>query len=158
MMDEIRRYLLSLVCAAMISALIMRLVRGRGSLSGIAKVLCGLFITYTVLEPLPAFDISDLSKPLSQYSAEAASAGEMGIALSRVAFRGSIKERTEAYILDKAKTLEANLQVEVELSSDDIPTPKTVTISGKASPYVKKQLSGMIEKDLGVGVENQRWI
>jgi hypothetical protein len=47
--------------------------------------------------------------------------------------------------------------VEVELSDEEIPVPKTVSVTGKISPYAKKQLSEMMERELGIKVENQKW-
>lgn len=156
-MGGLRDYLIGVISAAMICTVVMRLVRNYDTLGKIAKLMCGIFITYTVLSPLPAFDLSDLSGIASRYTAEAQEAADEGVQISQDALRQSIKERTEAYILDKAKSLEADLRVEVELSKDEIPVPKTVSIFGKTSPYAKKKLSSMIAEEIGVEMENQKW-
>ena len=67
-----------------------------------------------------------------------------------------ISEQTEAYILDKAADLHANLHVEVTVGEDNLPT--AVTLSGEASPYARRQIQAIIANDLGISKENQKWI
>ena len=66
-----------------------------------------------------------------------------------------IKAETEAYILDKASQLNVELSVEVTIDEENIPT--AVTLSGEVSPYARRQLQEIIESDLGIAKENQRW-
>ena len=61
-----------------------------------------------------------------------------------------IKQRTQAYILDKAQALNTVLEVEVTLSDDDIPVPLKVRLKGKISPYAKGRLQATIAEDLGI--------
>ena len=68
-----------------------------------------------------------------------------------------IKERTQSYILDKAQSLNAVLDVEVTLSDDEIPVPVKVCITGKVSPYARGRLENLIIEDLGIEKENQIW-
>lgn len=156
-MDDLREYLLSVIGAVMICAIITRFVNGSDTLRTLTKLLCGLFIVYTAIKPLPIINLSGISAITSRYSVEAQTSAQLGIDMSSDVLRQSIKEQTQAYILDKAKTLKADLQVEVELSEDDIPVPMRVSIIGKVSPNAKKQLTAMIEKDLGINMEYQRW-
>ena len=60
--------------------------------------------------------------------------------LARDSMADIIKEETEAYILDKAADLHANLRVEVAVGEDNLPA--AVTISGEASPYARRQITG----------------
>lgn len=156
-MTGLRDYLISVISAAMISAVIMRLVNGKGTLCMITKLLCGLFIAYTAIKPIPTFDLPEISTITSRYTAGAQEAVELGCNMSSEVLKQSIKEQTQAYILDKAKVLDADLQVEVELTEDDIPALKTVSMTGKISPYAKEQLSAIIEKELGIDMEHQKW-
>jgi hypothetical protein len=155
--EGLRNYLLSVICAAMISGIVMSLIKGNKTVQTITKLLCGLFMIYTAVKPLPMLKVSDLSSVTDRYSREAQQAAQLGKDMSEDAIRHSIKEQIRAYILDKAQTLEADLQVEVELSDEEIPAPKTVLITGKISPYAKEQLSEMMERELGVNMENQKW-
>lgn len=156
-LEGLRDYLISVISTAMVSALIMRLVHEKGTLGTITKLLCGLFVIYTAVKPIPAFDLSDLGMISSKYSVQAQQAGRMGEDMGRDALRQGIKDRTETYILDKAKVLKADLQVEVELSEDNVPVPEAVSIFGKVSPYAKEQLSEMIEAEIGIEMEYQKW-
>ena len=80
----------------------------------------------------------------------------MGENLARDSMADIIKEETEAYILDKAADLHANLRVEVAVGEDNLPA--AFTISGEASPYARRQIQAMIANDLGISKENQKWI
>ena len=86
---------------------------------------------------------------------DAEDAAAMGENLARDSMADIIKEETEAYILDKAADLHANLRVEVAVGEDNLPA--AVTISGEASPYARRQIQAMIANDLGISKENQKW-
>ena len=90
------------------------------------------------------------------YMGDAEDAAAMGENLARDSMADIIKEETEAYILDKAADLHANLHVEVIVGEDNLPT--AVTLSGEASPYARRQIQAIIANDLGISKENQKWI
>ena len=156
-MTWLRDYLMSMICASMICALLVRFVKSKGMAHALLKMLCGLFLTYTVIKPLPAFKTLDFSGGIPDYAAKAQQAADMGVDLSRNALRQSIKDQIESYILEKARQLELDVQVEVDILADEIPVPKAVSVYGKVSPYAKQKLSAVIEKDIGVSMENQKW-
>lgn len=91
-----------------------------------------------------------------RYMDDAEDAAAMGENLARDSMADIIKEETEAYILDKAADLHANLRVEVAVGEDNLPA--AVTIFGEASPYARRQIQAMIANDLGISKENQKWI
>ena len=68
-----------------------------------------------------------------------------------------IKDRTEAYILDKAASMGLSLRVEVILSEEEIPKPITVKLWGTVPPYTKTRLRNWMEDTLGIGEEDQLW-
>ena len=76
---------------------------------------------------------------------------------TKTALARLIKQRTCAYILDKAQALNVALEVEVTLSDDDIPVPEAVRLKGKVSPYAKGRLQTIIAEDLGIEKERQTW-
>lgn len=141
----------------MVCALLVRFTKTKGTVHAVTKLLCGLFITYTVVKPLPAVKAPDISGMISNYGVEAQRAVELGEDISRNALEQSIKEQTEAYILERARQLELDVLVEVDMTAEQVPVPKTVSLCGKVSPYAKKKLSAIIEKDIGIGMENQEW-
>ena len=69
-----------------------------------------------------------------------------------------ISMQCEEYILDKAKAIGMNIQVEVHLNEDMFyPLPVRVMISGRYSPWQKEKLSLILEQDLGVPGNQQEW-
>lgn len=120
------------------------------------KLICGLFLAYTVLSPISRVDFSNLPDFSLGYMGDAEDAAAMGENLARDSMADIIKEETEAYILDKAADLHANLHVEVTVGEDNLPT--AVTLSGEASPYARRQIQAIIANDLGIAKENQKWI
>ena len=79
----------------------------------------------------------------------------MGENLARDSMAEIIKSETEAYILDTARSLQAEVTVEVSVNEENV--PDSVTVSGAVSPYVRRQLQRIIESDLGIAKENQKW-
>ena len=71
------------------------------------------------------------------------------------AIADGIAAELEAYIEDKAESLGANVQVQVEMESrGGVPTPQRVTLRGAYSAA----LADVIEAELGVTKERQIWI
>ena len=72
--------------------------------------------------------------------------------------RTFIKKETEAYILDKAVSLGADISVSVTVSDSAPLTPIKITIKGAVSPYVNKVLKSYLEEQFGIPEEAQIWI
>lgn len=155
-MDAARAYLLSVTGAALLCAMANGFLGKKGS-AGAARLLTGLFLGLTVLKPLgnwnPDF-FEDISFSISDAAQEAVEQGE---GLSKKELANIIKEKTSAYILEKAKQYNAELHVVVEVSDDTIPVPVRVRIMGQIGPYAKSQLQTIIQEQLGISKENQQW-
>lgn len=156
-MEQIRSYLISVVCTALICGVSMKLLSSKGSAETVMKLITGMIMTFALLQPFTGFDFSDITKSFDLYSADAQNIVSASKVESQKALRAGIKQRTEAYILDKAQEMKVNISVRVEVSDDDLPVPKTVHISGQVSPYVKSKLQSYIASDLGISKENQKW-
>lgn len=156
-MEDLRNYLLSVFSAAIVCAIIMRLMGKKGTHAALTKLIAGLFLAFTVIYPIADIRIGDLSDLTSSYSDSASQAAAAGQSLTRENIAASIKAQTEAYILDKATALNTHLEVVVTLSEDDIPCPKAVRLAGSVSPYAKAQLQMIIAEDLGIAKESQIW-
>jgi len=94
---------------------------------------------------------------LDDISLEGESAAVFGQEAAQKEYSDIIKKRTAAYILDKAKSLGAELMVEVTLNDAIPPVPCAVRLSGSITPYAKKVLSETISRDLGIKTEEQTW-
>lgn len=154
-MDAIRDYLVSITAAAIITGLLTALTKNCGSVSSIIKLLAGLFMTVTILSPMIHLPKSGFEPYLDEISYDAEYASQEGKRTADNEIEKIIIERTQAYILDKAVTLGADLEVEV-LAKDLI--PYSVSISGPVSPFAKSQLSHYISENLGIPLEEQNWI
>lgn len=156
-MQSIKEYLLGVVAAAMLCAIVSQLA-GKENFHGTAiKLICGVFMLLALVSPitklnihLPSEIFSDISQQADQITSAAADSTQESIYTI-------IKERTQAYILDKGNSYGVDMSVEVTLSDDRIPEPISVRIIGNVSPYNKKILSGVIENDLGIPAEAQIW-
>ena len=156
-MEGLRQYILSVVAAALVCSLVS-CVMPQGKARQLLRLLCGAVLTTVVLGPLMGIDNIPLSDFLEQWEVDAAYYTDQGEQMTQDALAESIKGQTEAYILDKAAELHAAIQVEIRVSAGQPPLPVEATIRGTASPYARRQIESIIEKDLGIPKEDLQWI
>jgi len=156
-MDGIKEYLFGVIAAAIICAIVSQLA-GKDSFLGAAmKLITGVFMLLVLISPVMKLRIRSTADLLSDISYQADQITSAATASTHESISTIIKERTQAYILDKASAQGVNVSVSVELSNDEIPRPVSVHISGDISPYKKKILSEKIANELGIGTEAQIW-
>lgn len=151
-MSGAARYLLTLVCGAMVCAL-AESIGGNGPGSGVRKLVCGLFMAFLVISPLRGMDLPEVD--FGSYARDAEAAAEAGQEQAEHARLDIISESAEAYILNKAAGMGLALDVSVKLNGEGVPC--AVTLIGAVTPYEKASLSDMIAGDLGIGKEAQTW-
>lgn len=156
-MQAIGQYLLSVTGAAIVSAIVLRLLEGKGGEGAMGRLLVGIFMTLTVISPFAELRFSDFSSFLPDVSTDAKAAVAAGGLSAKKALAEGISARLEAYILDKAAAMDVALTVEVELTEDAIPVPKAVRLHGNISPYAKSRLQSILSDELGIQKENQLW-
>lgn len=156
-MDAVREYLFGVITAALLCTLITALAGKSGMLSAVIKLLTGVFMTLTLASPLLQLKIQIPEALLGDVSLQAEAITASAENSSLIAISEIIKSETEAYILDKAKQMGADLTVQVMLDDGNPPKPAAVQMNGSVSPYVKSTLSGIIEEDLGIHSEAQTW-
>ncbi len=157
MMAAVGKYILSVITAAILCGVVQTIAGKKGTTGSILALMAGIVMILTVLSPWAKIRLSDFSLELGDISAQSDNMIASGEKAALDAYRAIIKERTEAYILNKADSFGAELQVSVSLKEGSQPIPEAVTISGNISPYAKRVLSDMIQKDLGIGLEEQIW-
>lgn len=158
-MAQLGKYILSVTAAAIIVGILTSLLDKKSGSAALMKLIAGLFLTFTAIAPIAKLDLSGLSSFVSGFESDGYAASADGEKLARGAMGDIIKNETEAYIMNKAKTYRAELTVEVTLGqTDGIPVPAGVTVAGHVSPYAKAQLQQVMEEELGISKENQRWI
>ena len=157
-MDAVRGYLLCVIGAALICAVVQQFLTEKSAHLPLVKMICGLIMVLSVLSPL--VNLSDFA-PFSwthEFANQADTAVVSGQQISYDALSEVILKRLEAYILDEARTLGAELTVTIELADGTLPTPHAVIIQGDVSPFAKNKLQSIIESELGISKENQKWI
>lgn len=157
-MLDARKYLLSVICASIITAVLNSLSEKKTSPYAMIRLLCGLFMALTVISPLVSIRLTDYVEYFENFSSDADRLVLSGEVMAQNELRSIIKSKTEAYILDKAVSMDTVLNVEVTLNNDDPPIPCGVTLTGSVSPYSKDVLSRLIASDLGIAKEDQVWI
>lgn len=154
-MAALCQYVFSVTAAAIICGIVMSITQ-KSSIQPILKLVCGMFLAFTVVKPVTQIDLAELMEVSLPYSQDAVQAADLGENSSQEAMAAIIKDETEAYILDKAAALNVSLEVEVTLDGDP-PVPTAVRLSGEVSPYAKQQLEQILYEDLGISKENQQW-
>ena len=157
-MTSIRDYVLHVTATALICAVIFHLSRGSGSIKMIIKLLCGIILACSIIQPIKHVDFLVMEEFVWEFKEEADRAVNDGKNASAAAWAESITQGTEAYILEEAKAMNANLIVEVELSEEEVPMPACVTLVGQVAPYTRSVLADMIEQNLNIPRERQIWI
>jgi hypothetical protein len=107
--------------------------------------------------PLVRLRLTGISDFLSDIRYDGSQYAQQGSQTSKDAVSDIIRERSEAYILDKAALLGADIRVELTLSRDALPIPVSVTIYGAVSPVSRQRLQKLIRDDLGIPLEAQTW-
>ena len=157
-MDAVRQYLLKVICASVICACIRLLLPQKQPGSKAVNMLCGIFLVICAISPLIQIRAEDWNFYADSFSYEADRIVESAGIEQADAYRESIIQLTQAYILDKAESFASELSVEVTLSEQDPPVPCAVTIEGPIPPQLKEELETVLEFELNIPKEAQTWI
>ena len=155
-MDSVKQYLLSVICGAMVCAIVSGLTDQKGSKVALLKLITGIFLAFTVISPITRIQLEELTIFTEELQEEASIAAAFGHSVAEESRSGLIKSKMEAYILDKAATLNTSLSVEVIL--DECFYPESVKLQGNITPYARFRLESILEEELGIAKENQEWI
>lgn len=118
-------------------------------------MLCGLFLTLTVIQPISRIELDTIFQFYTSFADEAKDAASAGEEMAADAIADSIKGQLETYILNKAEVMNTQISVNVTIGEDYLPI--SAKLSGKISPYTRRQLETILESDLGITKENQLW-
>ena len=156
-MEGLTQYIISIVVVGILSALLLHLVSKKSVSGKLLKMMCGIFMLFTLVSPLTRFSMREYIAFFDDIRWDALNITAKGETYGQDLLRQSIKEKTEAYILDKAMLLGADIHVSVSCNTTDFPKPAYVELSGNVSPYVKGKLQQIISKDIGIPEDNQIW-
>ena len=152
-MNRVSQHLLSILAGALLVSISNTLVKNKGALSSILKLITGVTLTMLIVSPWTGITIDTVGYSLS----ETAIVVENGKKVAQNEISIYIKEQTEAYILDKAFDLGLDISVDVTLTEEMPPEIASVSVKGFASPFAQKQIMILIREDLGVAEECLVW-
>ena len=156
-MQALGNYLLRIVAAALLLGAAGQLVRGKRG-KQMLRLCGGLCMALVVLAPLPGLASLAGSNSLSDALLESQPAAE-NLAQVREELGKLISQQTEAYILDKARSLGASVTVEVSLEAlgDYYLRPSAVTIRGAVTPAQQQALAQWLQEDLALTGGQVTW-
>ena len=157
-MANLRQYIIAVTAAAMICGIVKSFSDKKNPASTILNLIAEIFMTITVLSPVVQLDLNTLPVLTENFATQAKAAAAAGEEVAVDEIITIITEETQAYILDKAATFGAKIQVEVRIAKDGSYRPDAVTLQGSVSPYAKSRLQQIIEDDLQIAKEDQQWI
>ena len=155
-MDSIRQYILSISAAALLCSIVKALVGKKTGNGMVVELICGTFMAVTLLSPWLDWNIQDITLYTDGIKSDAATISELAQERTEAEIRKIIKDESEAYILDKASSMEMDITVEVILQETD-PIPVCAVIAGNVSPYNRTVLSQYIENTLAITEDAQVW-
>jgi hypothetical protein len=153
-MTGIKGYLLGVVLSAVFCTVLLRLTGTKHTSGKIIRLLAGLFMTAAVLHPLISLDITDFTRYPVMIAGQGDAFAQDGTKMAEDAMDAIIISQTQAYILDKAASMGAVLEVSVTLQEH---IPYHVQIRGPISPGAKARLTEWIRENLNIPVEEQQW-
>ena len=153
-MDGLRQYVIAAVAAGLLCGVINRLTQISGCRE-VVRVLCGVFMTIVLLQPICGLGDTSWEFLFSGFERQAEEVVSDGVLAADSMKEEIIKQQTEAYILDKAAAMGAEVDVSVTVGEDCIPV--SARISGAVSPLIRSRLTDMLESELGIPGEHQQW-
>jgi len=154
-MAALGEYIVSVAVTALLTGIISGFLKGTSG-EKIVRLICNLVLLLAVLRPVMQWNMRKMPDA-AFFFPDGSRLVLDGRGSSRNALEDIIKQKSEAYILDKAAAMGLEITAKVGLSSDDPPVPVWVEISGTVSPYMKLRLEEMILEDLNISKENQVW-
>ena len=150
----LRTWLFGLTAVSLLLALAEALVSQEG-IRRVLRLAGGVLMIVVLLQPVVQIDLEDLSLSLEAYQQEVETLTEEYAQQQETQLSAGIEAELASYIWDKAQALGLDCQVSVtvETGADGFPAPRSVDITGEYS----EALSEIIEKDLGVPLEQQNW-
>lgn len=152
----LQKYILSVICAALICGIITDLA-AKTTFQKQLQFLCGVFLTVAMVQPLIHLNIDPNSFFNIGAHTDSVELITRGEEQTRYQIGAVIQEQCEAYILSEAKKQNSDISVNVTLDSSDPPKPLYVHLSGEMDSEKKAMLEEIIAEDIGVPKERQLW-
>lgn len=155
-MEGLAEYIICVCCAALLCGIVGSMMP-KGTSREILRLVGGLFLAFTVIRPVSQIELPERIEPGGTWQKEASEAVSEGEEMARQAAADGIKKELEAYILDKAQTMQMEVRVQLILNMETL-HPDTVTIIGNAAPNPRERLIRWVCQELGLTEEDVTWI
>ena len=155
-MDSVRRYIISVSAAAVLCSIAKALLP-KGNAKVLVTILCGSFLTYTIIFPFRDIKLDTFLDPVISKDIFESDEVREGREIRYDTISKMIIDNTETIVENKALEYGVIVTAEVTVSEDDIPIPISITVYGSVSPFIQKQLQEFIRNDLGITEEKQLW-
>ena len=132
----------------------------KGKVKSVVRFVCGIVIIIAIISPLIKNNFSFLSMDMSQYRTEADEIINNAKETESNLSRSIIEDKLEAYILDKAKSFNAEIQsvsVSVKWGDEGCWYPDEVHLTANIPQREMILISNAIEAELGIPKERQYW-
>ena len=156
-MEAIKQYVISITAAAILCILAPSIFSSNNTYTGAVKFLCSLIFMIILVSPWKNFRLEEYDWFWESAFADAKAAVDEGVFAFNDLQAAGIKEKTAAYILDKAKEYDLELDIQVELDDSSPPMPENIIISGISTPLQKQQLRQIVSRDLDIPKERILW-
>lgn len=153
-MDAIRRYVLSIISAAILCGILNDLTQ-KSFFHKQMRFVCGVFMLLTILQPAFSLSIQELSLDTS-FRSEAEAAITNGRTMYDNSLAKVIQQEMEAYILKEANQAGADVSVRIKVPSPEPPIQAYAEINGVIGDQEKHRLEAALEQ-LGIPKGNQTW-
>lgn len=154
-MVDWKHYSFSIIICALYCSIITDLISDSRQ-KRITQFICGTLMGILVLRPLSGIELEKMMLHGWDIPNSAAAYISMGEAAANNAQRQYIKDACEAYISSKAKVLGTGIVTSVQLDANMVPV--YAEIQGTKDLSVRHQLENILETELGITKENQKWI
>lgn len=157
-MERLKAYILCICAAAILVGIVSEFLNPKNGPGMLLRIIAGIFLSLQLILPLTDLKPERWAEYFEDLMGEGETFSSNASIDSSQQLEEIIKDKTRAYILDKAKIYQGNLSVEVELDGGEIPVPVSVSICGSISPYGRSTLQRIIATDLNIPKERQLWI
>ena len=159
MSQFLHNYIQIIISAALLCSLAL-IITPDGRAKKAVGIVCAVSMITALISPLVKLDFSEYSEAVAGYKISAQKYADNGIENRENLNRLYIQEQCQAYILDKADYLGADVsavKVTAEWSNDGYWYPVSADINHDCSDADRKKLESQIEAELGISRDNQNW-
>ena len=153
-MDALKEYVFILIISALICSILLSAFPV-GIMRSLLKFIFSVFFTITSISPLINYKIPDWSEISNTYLDSGRHAVDFGKNMAEEEQSRLIKAGLTSYILDRAANMGYEITADFKINHQGVPS--SVLLEGDIPLSVRKKITDIITKDLGIPEEDQKW-